>query len=708
MKIVLPLEQINPEQTDLVGGKGAALARLARLGWALPETICITTEGYRQLLEAGGLRESVFMELGRKDFGEMRWEELWDASLRIRNLFLNAALPRALEDELVRAAERFAGRPVVVRSSAPGEDSPESSFAGLHESFVNVRGAESIVRAVRKVWASLWSDRALLYRRELGLDVARSSMAVLLQDLVDGERSGVVFSRSPLDPRRLVIEAVWGLNEGLVDGSVEPDHWELDRQTRAPLTHRAAARRSRMAPGKHGTRLVPLEESLQHRPPLEAGELREVATCALRLEERFGAPQDVEWTFRDGQLVPLQARPETALRESAPEDQRRWFLSLRRSFEDLQRLRRRIEEEVLPSMEADARAMAAVDLASLDDRQLAAEIGERRRRLARWEEVYRTDCIPMAHGIRLFGEFYNDAMVPEDPFAFVALLRGGGLRALQRNDRLTRLADALREGGDDPGPDWRAGVAELAVETGLATEQLSALLREMAGGQQRAATARSPERLEEDFLGSFVGEERQGAQAMLELARASYRLRDDDNISLGELRRQTQLAEAEGRQRVTSRPAAELADQLKEEGAAGFHRSTRRRKSQSEGGSGREGTVRVRQIQGQPACSGIASAVARVVRGAEELAAFRAGEILVCDAIDPTMTFVVPLAAAVVERRGGMLIHGAIIAREYGIPCVTGIRAAATIIRTGDRLTVDGFLGLVVISAGAPQQEAHP
>ena len=110
-----------------------------------------------------------------------------------------------------------------------------------------------------------------------------------------------------------------------------------------------------------------------------------------------------------------------------------------------------------------------------------------------------------------------------------------------------------------------------------------------------------------------------------------------------------------------------------------------------------ETLLRARQLVGQPAGPGLARGEARVVAGPGDLKAFQAGEILVCDAVDPNMTFVVPLAAAVVERRGGMLIHGAIIAREYGLPCVTGVPEVLQYIRTGDHVTVDGYLGIVII-----------
>jgi len=118
------------------------------------------------------------------------------------------------------------------------------------------------------------------------------------------------------------------------------------------------------------------------------------------------------------------------------------------------------------------------------------------------------------------------------------------------------------------------------------------------------------------------------------------------------------------------------------------------------------GEFRARQLQGQPASPGLATGTARVLHSQEDLADFQSGEVLVCDAIDPAMTFIVPLAAGIIERRGGMLIHGAIIAREYGIPCVSGITAAADIIKTGDRITLDGYLGLVFFPPSAGKLSA--
>jgi pyruvate,water dikinase len=205
------------------------------------------------------------------------------------------------------------------------------------------------------------------------------------------------------------------------------------------------------------------------------------------------------------------------------------------------------------------------------------------------------------------------------------------------------------------------------------------------------------EELRRRYVESFSAERRGFATELLDLARASHQLRDDDNIHLARIEAQLLSARAEARHRLEIGRSAtpSLTEALQRDGAGrrldhGRHVPSRVDDTDS------SWTVRPRQLLGQPAGPGVASGAARVVVEPSDLFDFKSGEILVCDAVQPHMTLVVPLAAAIVERRGGMLIHGAIIAREYGLPCVTGVADAPASIRTGDRLTVDGHLGLVV------------
>ncbi len=206
--------------------------------------------------------------------------------------------------------------------------------------------------------------------------------------------------------------------------------------------------------------------------------------------------------------------------------------------------------------------------------------------------------------------------------------------------------------------------------------------------------------LQKRFLERFQGSKRKEAEELLDLARSSYRLRDDDNIYLGKIEAQLLSAMKEAKFRVERSErwktrTSEL-DGLKSV-IRDFDYGTDSRKLSTQ--KDENGTkVNPRQLVGQPAGPGLSRGKARVVRRHLDLQNFKTAEILVCDSVDPNITFVIPLAAGVIERRGGMLIHGAIIAREYGLPCITGIPDATSLIQTGDDITVDGYLGIVTIS----------
>jgi pyruvate,water dikinase len=718
MTLCLRLVEVGDADRLRVGGKAVALAALHRAGFRVPPSICLTTAAYEHFVAGAGLRGVIQQELGRKDLADMRWEEIWDAALRIRNRFLRAPMPSAVADELRAVLEPELGPgQLSVRSSAPGEDTGASSFAGLHDSFIGVQGPEAALDAVRRVWASLWSDRALLYRRELGLDVESSAMAVVLQALVVGECSGVAFGAHPTEPGLAVVEAVYGLNQGLVDGSVEPDRWLLARADGRLLEHvpPSSARRQLAAAGE-----LPVEVPMPggSEAPLDPAAVAEVATAVRRIEDVFGAAQDVEWTLRGRDLVILQARPITTAPNEG--DRRAWYLSLSRSLDSLRRLRRRVEEELLPAMDREAAELAGVDPALLDDAALAREIERRRAAHDRWVDVYWQEFIPLAHGMRLFGQFYNDLMRPPDPYEFMELLAASPMLSLRRNRALAALAArvecdaglAARLAAGEPGDDtFESGLADFLREFGGAAfadrlcfaerAPLVRLLLRFAAAPHAAEVSRSGAEREAALYAAVPPERRGLAEELLDVGRASYRLRDDDNIHLARLEALVLEAAAEGRRRLAERRAdagafgdpGRVAAALRDPNLVAEPEPAADRQEVEPGFR-----PRPRQLVGQPAGPGLAIGSARIVSGVDDLFELQPGEVLVCDAVDPNMTFVVPLAAAVVERRGGMLIHGAIIAREYGLPCVTGVAGATSLLVTGDRLTVDGHLGIVTVS----------
>ncbi|MFO7559462.1 MAG: PEP/pyruvate-binding domain-containing protein [Desulfobacterales bacterium] len=721
--LIKRLDQISASDQKIAGGKSLALARLYQKGFPVPKAVCITTKAYDTFISSTGLRIRIQMEISRKDFSQMRWEEIWDAALRIRNFFLKKNMPPELNEQLRHTLEPlFKNSVVAVRSSAPGEDERGTSFAGLHESFVNIRGIDSVIDHVRLVWASLWSDAAMLYRKEIGLDVNQSKMAVIVQEMINGDRSGVIFTRNPANSNESVIESVHGLNQGLVDGIIEPDRWTLDMKTGKILSHVPAERKNWMIAGPTGVVVKDLPVRKSGIPPLDTDDVRTVFDQAMASENLFHYPQDMEWTFKGRHLYVLQSRPISTGLDGQKNDDRGWYLSLRRSLENLKKLRIRIEQNLVVRMVKEADALAGKEIDSLPDQELAEEIERRVRIFQNWKKIYWDDFIPFAHGMRMFGQFYSDTMRPEDPYEFVRLLETSDLQSIERNRQLAELAATVRH---DPVlreklktgtlSEMDSGFIEKTKQffqrymeteftnsnrSGTLPEMLVSIILEMSEADpKKKSSGKSREELEVEFLAGFDKDGRSHAEDLLDLARASYRLRDDDNMFLGRIEREMKRAAEAGKQRCGIN-AARLDSLEKIEAVArtlkdpGYQPDFKTAVSEKQYGP----ELQVRQLIGQPAGQGLGSGTARVIRSREDLGSFIHGEVMVCDAIDPNMTLVVPMAAAIVERRGGMLIHGAIIAREYGIPCVTGVPEATVAIHTGDTLTVDGFLGIVTVT----------
>ncbi len=371
----------------------------------------------------------------------------------------------------------------------------------------------------------------------------------------------------------------------------------------------------------------------------------------------------------------------------------------------------------------EADVLEGMDVDSLSDQDLAGEIERRALIYRKWEKIYWSDFIPFAHGMRMFGQVYNDTIRPDDPFEFVSLLETSDLKSIERNRILAELVESVRHDQklkkdlntgqtSEIDPSFKNKAIQFFHEymdaTHIPAENsasvpaiLVSIIIEMAEAdpQQKKHSDKSRMELETEFLNRFDGKLRLHNEDLLDLARASYQMRDDDNMYLGRIEREMHRTGDAGKQRLgiiiprldTPEMFDEIASSLRDASYQPVFEKTAAEKIKGF-------DLQARQLIGQPAGQGIGTGIARVIYTREDLGFFCHGEILVCDAIDPNMTLIVPMAAAIVERRGGMLIHGAIIAREYGIPCVTGVTDATDTIHSGDMLTVDGFLGIVTIS----------
>ncbi|MFD7293526.1 PEP/pyruvate-binding domain-containing protein [Streptomyces sp. NPDC059897] len=298
MPLVLDLRSIDATMLDTVGGKAANLGELARAGLPVPHGFCVTTDAYRRIPATDGL-----------------------AGLRpdkARRLIVESEVPAELREAILAAyaelgADSGGDAAVAVRSSATAEDLPFASFAGQQDTYLNVVGADAVLDAVRRCWASLWTDRAVSYRESNGIDHGRVQLAVVVQRMVDSAVSGVMFTANPVTGRRdqTVIDASPGLGEAVVSGAVNPDHFVVDG--REIVERRLGDKRflvCSLAGG--GTEKVDIGENPA--PCLTDRQILRLAALGARVQAHYGSPQDTEWAIdAQGEVHLTQSRPITTL-----------------------------------------------------------------------------------------------------------------------------------------------------------------------------------------------------------------------------------------------------------------------------------------------------------------------------------------------------------------------------------------------------------
>jgi pyruvate,water dikinase len=315
MRFIRRLDDLGRGDVDVAGGKGANLGELTRAGLPVPPGFVLTTAAYHAFVAAGGLEKRVLAlaDLPR-DADPGAYEE---PSARIRALFAATPVPDEVADELRAARAELAAAAVAVRSSATAEDLEEASFAGQQDTYLDVRGPDALLAAVRDCWASLWTARATAYRARRGIDPADVALAVVVQEMVDADAAGVLFTANPTTGRRdeAVVSAAWGLGEAVVGGTVSTDDVVVDKAT-GRVQSRATADKAVMTVATgHGTAERPVPTAQRARPVLDDAGVATLAALGVRIEEWFGAPQDVEWARAGDAFWIVQSRPVTALPE---------------------------------------------------------------------------------------------------------------------------------------------------------------------------------------------------------------------------------------------------------------------------------------------------------------------------------------------------------------------------------------------------------
>jgi phosphohistidine swiveling domain-containing protein len=315
--LVLGLADLSASMLPEVGGKAANLGELIAADLPVPDGFCLTTEAYIQAVAPLGLAD---VHRALHDTPADDLEALASLAARARSLITSAELPTAIAGEVLTAYRALDGVSVAVRSSATAEDLPFASFAGQQDTYLNVIDAVALLDAVRKCWASLWTDRAVAYRASRNIDPATVALAVVVQRMVDAEAAGVMFTANPVTGRRreAVIDASSGLGEAVVSGAVNPDHFVVDTASGSILQRRLGDKRTAVRPlPAGGTEFVEQTAGgpgAQNQPCLTDAQIRELAALGSKAEAHYGAPQDTEWALDgDGKVWLTQSRPITTL-----------------------------------------------------------------------------------------------------------------------------------------------------------------------------------------------------------------------------------------------------------------------------------------------------------------------------------------------------------------------------------------------------------
>ncbi len=311
---VVSLDQITKADVEIAGGKGANLGELIQAGLPVPPGFVVTAPAYLEAMQRGGVREALRTRVAEAAGADTATLDALSEDLRA--LVAGAGMPADLRAEIVTAYDRLGPDVfVAVRSSATAEDSAESSFAGMNETFTNVRGADELIRRVVDCWASLFRSRACSYRISQGLE-SEPAIAVVVQAMVDSERSGVMFTADPStgDRSRIVIEAAFGLGEVVVGGQVEPDTYVVAKDGPRVLTTRLGSKSFKIVRGPDGHDLqIDNGPGAALQPVLTTADILGLADLARRVEAHYGSPQDTEWAIAGGEQYFVQSRPITTL-----------------------------------------------------------------------------------------------------------------------------------------------------------------------------------------------------------------------------------------------------------------------------------------------------------------------------------------------------------------------------------------------------------
>ncbi len=338
-KNIVWFEEVHKDDVGLVGGKGANLGEMTNARLPIPYGFVLTSHAYFEFIEHNSLAPKIKKFLSSVNVNNPH--ELQQASNEIQKIILSADVPSSISKSLIEhykdlalkeeeyfsksssVASKFTKTlqhvyrpvPVAVRSSATAEDLPGASFAGQQETYLNVLGETELVKKVQECWASLFTERAIYYRHHQGFDDFKVGLAAVVQRMVQSDKSGIAFSIDPVtnDKSKIVVEAIVGLGEYIVQGKVTPDHYEIDKRSFVITKKEAKYQNLKYVRSGNGNREVELSKEAGSKMKLSDQEIVTVALLVKQIEDHYFFPQDIEWAIEGDKTFIVQSRPITTI-----------------------------------------------------------------------------------------------------------------------------------------------------------------------------------------------------------------------------------------------------------------------------------------------------------------------------------------------------------------------------------------------------------
>jgi len=320
-KAISWFDEVTKDDIPTVGGKGANLGEMTNARIPVPPGFIVTSEAYYEFLEAFHIVDKIRALLEPLDTGNSK--QLQQVATEIKQLILDITIPQNIAEEIRKAYKKLGQGLVAVRSSATAEDLPEASFAGQQSTFLNIQGEDNVVDAVQKCWASLFEPRAIYYRHQQGFDHFKVGIAVPVQRMVDSKTSGVMFTVEPVtsDTKTIVIEAIYGLGEGLVSGEVTPDLYLINKEAMSITSKKLSRQGQELVKNPNESKgetniwqAVPAAS--QKRQKITDDVILQLAELAKHIEDHYQFPQDIEWAKEGDKIYILQTRPVTTIKEA--------------------------------------------------------------------------------------------------------------------------------------------------------------------------------------------------------------------------------------------------------------------------------------------------------------------------------------------------------------------------------------------------------